>query len=148
MLRLVPQVNCLPLIPSFLSLSLYLYPWTRVCLFFGGFCFFERKITLKQKTGPEIYYINYGSCGLARAYIISRSHLLFLILNHPPTMLKNNKEMENQLLKALESLAEQSKPNIARTAREFAVPVNRLRHGKEENRFRNDTLMAVSLALY
>lgn len=63
-------------------------------------------------------------------------------------MLKNNKEMENQLLKALESLAEQSKPNIARTAREFAVPVNRLRHGKEENRFRNDTLMAVSLALY
>ncbi|CAI7672323.1 unnamed protein product [Penicillium viridicatum] len=61
-------------------------------------------------------------------------------------MPKNDKEMENQLLKALESLAEQSKPNIARTARGFAVPVNRLRHGKEENRIRNDTLMAASFA--
>lgn len=43
-------------------------------------------------------------------------------------MLKNNKVIENPLFRALESLAEQSKPNIARTAREFAVPVNRLRH--------------------
>ncbi|KAJ5774222.1 hypothetical protein N7457_009118 [Penicillium paradoxum] len=36
-------------------------------------------------------------------------------------MPKNNKEIEDQLLKALESLSKQSKPNIAKTAREFAI---------------------------
>lgn len=43
-------------------------------------------------------------------------------------MPKANKDIEDQLRKALDSLSEQSKPNIAKTAREFAVPVNRLRH--------------------
>ncbi|KAJ5515658.1 hypothetical protein N7527_007218, partial [Penicillium freii] len=51
----------------------------------------------------------------------------------------------NQLLKALESLAEQSKPNIAKTAREFAVPVNQLRYRWKGGKslFFNDNLMAL-----
>ncbi|KAJ5788643.1 hypothetical protein N7457_003633 [Penicillium paradoxum] len=53
-------------------------------------------------------------------------------------MPKNNKEIEDQLLKALESLSKQSKPNIAKTTREFA----------EESRFFNDNLMVGSLILY
>ncbi|KAJ5104254.1 hypothetical protein N7532_004783 [Penicillium argentinense] len=42
-------------------------------------------------------------------------------------MPKNNREIEDQVLKALASLQDQSKPNFAKTAREFAVPVDRLR---------------------
>ncbi|KAJ5138584.1 uncharacterized protein N7515_003432 [Penicillium bovifimosum] len=42
-------------------------------------------------------------------------------------MPKSNQEVESQILKALESLSEQTKPNIAKTAREFAVPESRLR---------------------
>ncbi|KAJ5205417.1 hypothetical protein N7472_001865 [Penicillium cf. griseofulvum] len=42
-------------------------------------------------------------------------------------MPKTNKDIENQLQLAMDSLSEQSKPNIAKTAREFAVPVHRLR---------------------
>ncbi|KAJ6020072.1 hypothetical protein N7499_003031 [Penicillium canescens] len=42
-------------------------------------------------------------------------------------MPKTNKEIEIQIEKAMDSLSEQSKPNIAKTAREFAVPEGRLR---------------------
>lgn len=42
-------------------------------------------------------------------------------------MPKTNKQIEIQLEKALDSLSEQSKPNITKTAREFAVPMHRLR---------------------
>ncbi|KAJ5436843.1 hypothetical protein N7445_007728 [Penicillium cf. griseofulvum] len=42
-------------------------------------------------------------------------------------MPKTNKEIEIEIQKALDSLSEQSKPNIRRTAREFAVPEHRLR---------------------
>jgi hypothetical protein len=42
-------------------------------------------------------------------------------------MPKNNREIEDRVLKALASLQDQSKPNFAKTAREFAVPVDRLR---------------------
>ncbi|KAJ5256797.1 hypothetical protein N7478_006614 [Penicillium angulare] len=42
-------------------------------------------------------------------------------------MPKTNKDIENQIQLAIESLSEQSKPNIRKTAREFAVPEGRLR---------------------
>ncbi|KAJ5515345.1 hypothetical protein N7527_006905 [Penicillium freii] len=42
-------------------------------------------------------------------------------------MPKCNKFIETQLEKALDHLSEQSKPNISKTAREFAVPEGRLR---------------------
>ncbi|KAJ5437157.1 hypothetical protein N7445_008042 [Penicillium cf. griseofulvum] len=42
-------------------------------------------------------------------------------------MPKTNKQIEIQIEQALDSLSEQSKPNIAKTAREFAVPEGRLR---------------------
>ncbi|KAJ5969218.1 hypothetical protein N7501_005466 [Penicillium viridicatum] len=42
-------------------------------------------------------------------------------------MPKINKEIESQIQLAMESLSEQSKPNIRKTAREFAVPEGRLR---------------------
>jgi DNA-binding transcriptional MerR regulator len=43
-------------------------------------------------------------------------------------MPKDNAGIEIRIAKAMASLSEQSKPNIAKTAREFAVPLNRLRH--------------------
>jgi hypothetical protein len=43
-------------------------------------------------------------------------------------MPKDNAEIEIRITKAMASLSAQSKPNIAKTAREFAVPMNRLRH--------------------
>ncbi|KAJ5521536.1 hypothetical protein N7527_005651 [Penicillium freii] len=42
-------------------------------------------------------------------------------------MPKANKQIEIQLEKALDSLANQSKPNITKTTREFAVPIYQLR---------------------
>ncbi|KAJ5276460.1 uncharacterized protein N7525_000734 [Penicillium rubens] len=42
-------------------------------------------------------------------------------------MPKTNKEIEIQIEKAIDSLSDQSKPNISKTAREFAVPESRLR---------------------
>ncbi|KAJ5847731.1 hypothetical protein N7455_011688 [Penicillium solitum] len=42
-------------------------------------------------------------------------------------MPQSNEEIEQQIQLAMDSLSEQSKPNIAKTAREFAVPVHRLR---------------------
>lgn len=42
-------------------------------------------------------------------------------------MPKINKNIEDQLLQALDSLSEQTKPNISKTAREFGVPDGRLR---------------------
>ncbi|EKV14739.1 Transposon, putative [Penicillium digitatum Pd1] len=42
-------------------------------------------------------------------------------------MPKTNKDIEKQLQLALDSLSEQTKPNITKTAREFAVPMHRLR---------------------
>ncbi|KAJ5521539.1 transcriptional regulator family: Centromere protein B DNA-binding region [Penicillium freii] len=42
-------------------------------------------------------------------------------------MPKINKEIESQIQLAMESLSEQSKPNIRKTTREFAVPKGRLR---------------------
>ncbi|KAJ5508233.1 hypothetical protein N7527_010376 [Penicillium freii] len=42
-------------------------------------------------------------------------------------MPKINKEIESQIQLAMESLSKQSKPNIRKTAREFAVPKGRLR---------------------
>lgn len=42
-------------------------------------------------------------------------------------MPKINREIEDRILKALESPSEQSNLNIARTAREIAVPDIRLR---------------------
>ncbi|KAJ5121184.1 uncharacterized protein N7515_009145 [Penicillium bovifimosum] len=41
-------------------------------------------------------------------------------------MPKSNQEVESHILKALESLSEQTKPNIAKTAGEFAGPESRL----------------------
>lgn len=42
-------------------------------------------------------------------------------------MPKTNKDIEEMILQAMDSLSEQSKPNIKKTAREFAVPEGRLR---------------------
>ncbi|KGO73152.1 hypothetical protein PITC_003390 [Penicillium italicum] len=42
-------------------------------------------------------------------------------------MPKTNKDIEKQLQLALDSLSEQTKPNITKTTREFAVPMHRLR---------------------
>ncbi|KAJ5944559.1 hypothetical protein N7516_004727 [Penicillium verrucosum] len=42
-------------------------------------------------------------------------------------MPKTNKEIEQQIQLAMDHLSEQSKPNISKTAREFAVPGSRLR---------------------
>ncbi|OQE38925.1 hypothetical protein PENCOP_c007G03627 [Penicillium coprophilum] len=42
-------------------------------------------------------------------------------------MPKSNKSIENQIDKAIDHLSNQSKPNIAKTAREFGVPEGRLR---------------------
>ena len=42
-------------------------------------------------------------------------------------MPKSRKNLEDQILLALDSLSEQSKPNIAKTAREFAVSETTLR---------------------
>ncbi|KAJ5457136.1 hypothetical protein N7530_012410 [Penicillium desertorum] len=42
-------------------------------------------------------------------------------------MPKSNKEIEIQIQQVIDSLSEQSKPNIAKTAREFAVNKSRLR---------------------
>ncbi|EKV04814.1 hypothetical protein PDIG_86150 [Penicillium digitatum PHI26] len=42
-------------------------------------------------------------------------------------MPKTNKEIEIEIEKAIDSLSNQSKPNIAKTAREFAVSESRLR---------------------
>ncbi|KAJ5508252.1 hypothetical protein N7527_010395 [Penicillium freii] len=42
-------------------------------------------------------------------------------------MPKSNKEIEIEIQKAIDSLSKQSKPNIAKTAREFAVNESRLR---------------------
>ncbi|KAJ5516275.1 hypothetical protein N7527_007835 [Penicillium freii] len=53
-------------------------------------------------------------------------------------MPKSNKEIEIEIQKAIDSLSEQSKPNIAKTAREFAV----------EKRFFNDNPMVGSSILY
>ncbi|KAJ5927264.1 hypothetical protein N7516_009037 [Penicillium verrucosum] len=38
-----------------------------------------------------------------------------------------NQEIEKQIQLAMEHLSEQSKPNISKTTREFAVPMHRLR---------------------
>ncbi|KAF9252780.1 transcriptional regulator family: Centromere protein B, DNA-binding region [Penicillium roqueforti] len=42
-------------------------------------------------------------------------------------MPKTNKDIEQQIQLAMDSLSDQSKPNIRKTAREFAVPEGRLR---------------------
>lgn len=42
-------------------------------------------------------------------------------------MPKTNKDIEEQLQLALDSLSEQTKPNISKTAQEFAVPMHQLR---------------------
>ncbi|EKV20138.1 hypothetical protein PDIP_19170 [Penicillium digitatum Pd1] len=42
-------------------------------------------------------------------------------------MPKTNKVIEIEIEKAIDSLSNQSKPNIAKTAREFAVSESRLR---------------------
>jgi hypothetical protein len=42
-------------------------------------------------------------------------------------MPKDNRDIEDLILKAIDSLSEQPKPNISKTAREFAVPIGRLR---------------------
>ncbi|KAJ5773060.1 transcriptional regulator family: Centromere protein B DNA-binding region [Penicillium paradoxum] len=42
-------------------------------------------------------------------------------------MPNTNAEIEAQISKAIASLSDQSKPNISKTAREFAVPESRLR---------------------
>ncbi|KAJ5528894.1 hypothetical protein N7527_002287 [Penicillium freii] len=47
-------------------------------------------------------------------------------------MPKSNKEIEIEIQKAIDSLSEQSKPNIAKTAREFAVNKSRLRRRWKE----------------
>jgi hypothetical protein len=43
-------------------------------------------------------------------------------------MPKDNAKIEIQVAKAIDSLSQQSKPNIAKTAREFNVPEGRLRY--------------------
>lgn len=64
-------------------------------------------------------------------------------------MPKSNKEIEKLVLLALDSLSEQYKPNIKKTAREFAVPEGRLRRRwKGGKSLFNDNIMVVSLALY
>ncbi|KAJ9479276.1 hypothetical protein VN97_g13176, partial [Penicillium thymicola] len=50
-----------------------------------------------------------------------------LIINHTTIMSAINQEIEQQIQLAMEHLSEQSKPNISKTAREFAVPMHRLR---------------------